>query len=169
MLNGIPVSIRDCKGFSSSLHPTCHCSPPKPASFLVVTHSYSSSTPISQPATASTPPLPIITACLSNNSSAGSACKSVSPSHQHATSDGVRTISGSPLLRLIWPVTMLLQILPLLSVLFLLTALCLRQILPQPLRLAWILWLISPLIRYSKTPHCHHLLLRRRPWSADIL
>jgi len=33
--------------------------------------------------------------CLSNHSAAGSACKSVLPSHQHATSAGVKTISGS--------------------------------------------------------------------------
>jgi len=46
------------------------------------------------------PPLPCPSshACLSNNSSTGSSCKSVSPSHQHATSDGVRTISASPYL-----------------------------------------------------------------------
>jgi len=73
-----------------------------------------------------------------------------------------------PLLLLIWPMFKLLQNLPLLTTLLLLPALCLQQILPQPLQLVWIWWLISPLIRYSRTPY-HHLLLHHRPWSAAIL
>jgi hypothetical protein len=73
------------------------------------------------------------------------------------------------LLPLILLVTRLLQNLPLLSALLLLPALYLRQILPQLLHLVWIWWLISPLIRYSRTPPCHHFLLRHHPCSAATL
>jgi len=68
-----------------------------------------------------------------------------------------------PLLLLIWPVFRLSQNLPLLTTLLLLPALCLWQILPQPLQLVWIWWLISPLICCTRTPPCHHLLLHHRP------
>ena len=74
-----------------------------------------------------------------------------------------------PLFPLILPVTRLLQNLPQLPAPLLLPALCLRQLLPQLLHLVWIWWLISPLIRCSRTPPWHHLLLRHHPCSATTL
>jgi hypothetical protein len=53
------------------------------------------------PPQSATPPQPSLLhclsshTCLSNHSAAGLACKSISPSHQHATSVSVGTISGS--------------------------------------------------------------------------